>query len=231
MRRLARLGNLQFAICILHFAIAAPLLAQDPSSLASREEAALRAAADRVAPSVVQIRTIGGLEVVEGQLVNDGPTTGLVISPDGYILSSAFNFAQQPSSILVTFASGKQASAELVATDHSRMTVLLKAAGMAELPVPEFAPPAEARPGQWAVAMGRTFRADRTNLVPNDIERIDAGIFDRVSERVVRVLAIAAGFGQLHLARAERRTAFIHFDVAPKRPMIGKSRRSLSQTG
>ena len=148
----------------LPIAWAQPALAQDSVALADKEEAALKAAADKVAPSVVQIRTIGGLDVVEGQQLADGPTTGLVVSADGYILSSAFNFAQQPASILVTFASGKQAPAELVATDHSRMLVLLKTTGMAGLPVPTFAPADEARPGQWAVAMGRTFRADRPNV-------------------------------------------------------------------
>ena len=133
-------------------------------SLASREEAALRAAAERVADSVVQIRTIGGLETIGGTVLADGPTTGLVISEDGYIVSSAFNFVQQPASILVTFASGKQAPAELVAKDHSRMIVLLKADGVHDLPVPELAPADEIRVGQWAVAVGRTYRADRTNV-------------------------------------------------------------------
>ncbi|MCI0335588.1 MAG: PDZ domain-containing protein [Planctomycetes bacterium] len=130
----------------------------------TREEAALRAAAEAVAESVVQIRTIGGLDTVDGTLLADGPTTGLVISADGYIVSSAFNFVQQPASILVTFPSGKQAPAELVATDHSRMIVLLKVSGVADLPVPTMAPIDDVRPGQWAIAVGRTFRADRVNV-------------------------------------------------------------------
>jgi serine protease Do len=160
----------QFAICVaaaaVHFAVALPVSAQETGSetIAGREEAALKAAAEAVAPSVVQIRTIGGLESLDGTALADGPTTGLVISPDGYILSSAFNFAQQPASILVIFASGKQAPAELVATDHNRMVVLLKAAGVSDLPVPTMAPDAEIRPGQWSVAVGRTFRADRINV-------------------------------------------------------------------
>lgn len=157
---------LQVAIFLLQFAMVLPTHAQnDPSqSLAAHEEIALKAAAKNVAPSVVQIRTIGGLESVDGTLLADGPTTGLVISPDGYIISSAFNFAQQPASILVTFASGKQTPAELIATDHSRMLVLLKANGVSDLPVPTMAPLEDIRPGQWAVAVGRTFRVDRINV-------------------------------------------------------------------
>jgi S1-C subfamily serine protease len=156
--------KLQFAICILFFAIAGPLLAQDASSLDAREEDSLKAAAESVAPSVVQIRTIGGFDSLEGTQFTDGPTTGLIISLDGYIISSAFNFAQQPASILISFASGKQAPAELVATDHSRMLVLLKVNGASDLSVPTMAPMDEIHPGQWAVAVGRTFRADKTNV-------------------------------------------------------------------
>jgi serine protease Do len=162
--KMAEFVILHFAFFILHFAFAPPTNAQNHDSLSSLEETALRAAADSVADSVVQIRTIGGLDSLGGALSADGPTTGLVISPDGYIVSSAFNFVQQPSSIIVTFASGKQAPAELVATDHSRMLVLLKVSGANDLPVPTLAPAAEIRPGHWAIAVGRTFRADRTNV-------------------------------------------------------------------
>ncbi len=158
--------NLHFAICILQSAIAASAIAQSEAntSLVTREEAALRAAAEHVAESVVQIRTVGGLDHVDRTVLADGPTTGLIVSADGYIVSSAFNFVQQPASILVTFASGKQAPAELVATDHSRMIVLLKATGVDGLPVPQAAPKEEIKVGQWAVAVGRTFRVDRLNV-------------------------------------------------------------------
>jgi serine protease Do len=167
-----RLLILQFAICNLQFAISNSVFADD-SSLPAREEATLNAAVNKVAPSIVQIRTIGGLDVVDGTVLADGPTTGLVVSADGYIVSSAFNFAQQPSSILITFPNGKQAPAELIATDHSRMLVLLKANGMADLPVPEMAPVDEIRPGEWAVAVGRTFRADRTNVTVGIVSAIN----------------------------------------------------------
>jgi serine protease Do len=155
---------LHFALILLHFAFISVAIAQDADVLSAREEAALRAAAEAVADSVVQIRTIGGLDSIDDTQLATGPTTGLVISPDGYIISSAFNFVQRPSSILVTLASGKQTPAELIATDHSRMLVLLKAGGVGTLAVPEFAPRDEIQPGQWAVAVGRTFRADRTNI-------------------------------------------------------------------
>ena len=167
-----RLLVLQLAIGVLHYATASYAIADD-DTLPAREEAALNAAVSKVAPSVVQIRTLGGLDVVDNTILADGPTTGLVVSADGYIISSAFNFAQQPSSILITFPSGKQVPAELVATDHSRLLVLLKANGVADLPVPQMAPVDEIRPGQSTVAVGRTFRADRTNVTVGIVSAIN----------------------------------------------------------
>lgn len=162
-----RLSLLQLACLVLcgstaTFCASAQEAASD--SLASAEEVAIRSAVQHVADSVVQIRTIGGLEEVEGAVLASGPTTGLVISQDGWIVSSSFNFLQQPASILVTFADGEQAPAELVAKDHSRMLVLLKAQGVSNLPVPELVPVDEFHVGQWAIAVGKSFLANRPNI-------------------------------------------------------------------
>jgi serine protease Do len=135
--------------------------AQEP--LALREEAALKAAVQRVAPAVVRIETVGGLERVGRVLFGTGPTTGLIASPDGYIVSSAFNFAQKPASILVTLADGTRLPAKLVSTDFSRMLVLLKVQPQQPLPIPEPAPEKETRIGQWSIAVGRTFEGPLPN--------------------------------------------------------------------
>jgi len=140
-----------------------PATAAD-ETLADREQAAIRAAVQRVAPSVVRIETVGGLERVGKMLVGTAATTGLVVSSDGYIVSSAFNFVQKPDSILVTLPGGKRQAAELVATDHSRLLVLLKVETDEPLAVPEFAPQGEIQVGQWAIAVGRVFEADVPNV-------------------------------------------------------------------
>ncbi len=131
---------------------------------AELEEQAIRAAADAVAPSVVRIETVGGLERVGKALAGTGPTTGLVVAEDGYVISSAVNFIQQPSSILVTLPSGKRATAKIVARDHARMLVLLKVATEEKLPVPLAAPRNEMAVGQSAIAMGRTFDTSGPSL-------------------------------------------------------------------
>ncbi|MBI2825673.1 MAG: PDZ domain-containing protein [Planctomycetia bacterium] len=138
--------------------------ARAQQSLPQLEEQAMRAAVARVAPSVVKIETVGGLERVGKVLVGTGPTTGLVVSSDGYIVSSAFNFAQKPSSILVGLADGTRTPARLVATDHQRMLVLLKVTVDELLPVPEAVPENEIQVGQWSIAVGRTFEGREPNM-------------------------------------------------------------------
>ncbi|MGI8980392.1 MAG: PDZ domain-containing protein [Pirellulaceae bacterium] len=142
---------LSAAILLLNCPVAAQV------DTAELEEQAIRAAADAVAPSVVRIETVGGLERVGKTLAGTGPTTGLVVAEDGYVISSAINFIQQPASILVTLPSGKRATAKIVARDHARMLVLLKVASGEKLPVPVAAPRSEMAVGQSAIAMGRTF--------------------------------------------------------------------------
>jgi serine protease Do len=135
--------------------------AEDISTL---EQDAFNAAVEAVEKSVVQIRTVGGLEQVDDQLLAQGPTTGLIVSGDGYIVSSAFNFAQRPTSILVRLPGGDQQPAEIVGRDTNRMLVLLKVESHKPLPAPEAAPLDEVRPGDWALALGRTYQADRVNV-------------------------------------------------------------------
>ncbi len=138
--------------------------AQEAPDLAEIEQAATKAAVERVAASVVRIETVGGQETVEGVLVGTGPTTGLIVDRDGYIASSAFNFIQRPASILVTLPSGERVAAEIVARDHSRMVVLLKVTTDEPLPVPQPVPVEEVQIGQWAVALGRTLSDAGPNL-------------------------------------------------------------------
>jgi serine protease Do len=130
----------------------------------AQEQATFEAAVARVAPSVVQIETIGGLEHVGEVLFGAGPTTGLVVDPRGYIISSAFNFVNKPASILVRLPGGVRKAAKLVATDHARMLVLLKIDVDKPLPVCQTAPRREMRVGQWTIAVGRTFETDRPNM-------------------------------------------------------------------
>lgn len=142
----------------------APLNAAPAPELAELEQQAFNDAVAAVADAVVQIRTVGGLDQLDGQSLAQGPTTGLIVREDGYIVSSAFNFAQEPTSILVRLPGGEQRPAELIGGDTNRMLVLLKVDADDPLPAAAPADLAKVRPGDWAIAVGRTHQADRASM-------------------------------------------------------------------
>ena len=129
-----------------------------------------------MADSLVQIQCVGGRQRVEGMALGDGPGTGLIVSPDGLILTSQFHFARTPNAILVTLPTGERLAARRLATDSSRGLVLLKVdlpAGSPPLTVSPLASVASARPGAWALAVGRAFDPDAVNVSVGVISATD----------------------------------------------------------
>lgn len=126
---------------------------------------AFRAAGEKVLPSLVTIEGFGGLAAGSGigkgiHAPGEGPTTGLLISSDGYVLTSTYNFLRKPPVITVRFADGQRKVAKLLGRDETRKLCVLKVDGVSNLPVPEFAPREEAFVGQWVVALGIGFGDD-----------------------------------------------------------------------
>lgn len=125
---------------------------------------AFRAAVDQIKPAMVTIDTVGGITLTNSKKQRrqiggparpgEGPTTGLIISPDGYIITSTFNFIRQPQIITVELADGTQKVARLLGRDDTRNLCLLKIEGVENLPVPQFVDPGELRVGQWAISVG-----------------------------------------------------------------------------
>src|SRR5262249_46266260 len=100
--------NTLISAALVALALARPGQAQQPDALNEANEQALKAAAAKVAPCIVQIETSGGAEVIGGGRAGGpavrkgaGPTTGLILTDDGYVISSAFNFANKPAAIFV----------------------------------------------------------------------------------------------------------------------------------
>jgi serine protease Do len=130
---------------------------------------AFRAAAARVLPTMVTIESFGGVAGASGakrgqmagiRMPGEGPTTGVIISSDGYIVTSTFNFLKKPPIITVVLPDGSRKVASLLGSDETRKLCLLKVEGVEGLPVPEFAPRSQVRVGQWAVALGVGFGDD-----------------------------------------------------------------------
>ena len=123
---------------------------------------AFRAAAKKVLKSVVTIDSFGGVGSVQGRIggirrQGEGSTSGVIVSPDGYIVTSSFNFIQKPPIITLTTFDGKKHIAKPIASDHTRRLTLLKIENASGLPVPEFLDPDKVQVGQWAVSVGIGF--------------------------------------------------------------------------
>ncbi len=117
------------------------------------------AAAQRIQPTLVTIESFGGVSALQGVIggirkQGEGNTTGVVISPDGYVVTSSFNFIQQPPVITVVTSDGQRRLAKLLGRDDTRQICLLKIDNVSDLPVPEFFDPSEVQVGQWAMSVG-----------------------------------------------------------------------------
>lgn len=123
---------------------------------------AIRSAVGEMTPSMVTIETVGGAQpirqgmrgpVEESFRVADGPTTGLILTSDGLILASSFNFARDPSIITVRLHDDRRFVATLLARDQIRRLALLRIEAE-DLPAAKWVTPKEIQVGQYAIACG-----------------------------------------------------------------------------
>ncbi|MCH7872379.1 MAG: trypsin-like peptidase domain-containing protein [Planctomycetes bacterium] len=156
---------------------------------------AFRAVSERMRPFLVRIETVGGSQPrgainVGGQddndpdrpaafretlgsrfVVSDGPTTGIIYSADGLIITSSFNFVRDPVLISVILSDGRRFAADLVARDQVRKIALLKVNAKG-LPVPAWSDPRDLRVGQWAVALGLGFGGDQASITTGIVSAV-----------------------------------------------------------
>ena len=149
----------QWMIAILAIAglLQNPGLVLGQQSLDTLEEEAFQAAGDFAQGSVVQVETFGGMEFVNKQAVAPGPSTGTVLTSDGWIVTSMFLFRSQPASITVILPNEVRKAAKLVARDFSRELAILKIEPDAPLQSAVPSRPEDWRIGQWTIALGKTF--------------------------------------------------------------------------
>ncbi|QDT35037.1 PDZ domain-containing protein [Thalassoglobus polymorphus] len=134
--------------------------------LFTQEQQAIQQATAFASPSIVRIETVGGQDLVGDVLTGTGPTTGVIVSDDGYIITSSFNFVSDPASVLVTLIEQdeeKKYAAEIVASDQSKMLTLLKVEASGLKPI-SVSPKGELKVGQRAIALGRTFNVEFPNI-------------------------------------------------------------------
>lgn len=137
-----------------------------PLTLVLQQEQVFEAALAQIGPCIVRIETVGGaLPVASGKRQSgeevarplfrqaDGPTTGVIWTADGYVVSSSFNFMRDPTVITVTLADGRRFVARLVARDRAARLALLKIDAN-DLPTPTLRERVELRRGVWALVAG-----------------------------------------------------------------------------
>ena len=139
------------------------------------EELAVKQAVAFIAPSVVKIETLGGAE-------GSSHSTAICVSDAGLFLTAAYNLRDEPSSIFLKAASHlpegatgaesdevktKRFIAQIVATDHSRNLVLLKADPIEGFPFYPISIPTDdlgLRTGETVIAVGKVYDEKKPSL-------------------------------------------------------------------
>ncbi len=130
--------------------------------------------AERVSPSVVSVRVEArmpqgmmtmpfgpfGLVPPQEDGIAHGNGSGVVIRPDGYILTNN-HVVQHAQRIEVQLQDGRRFRARVVGADPATDLAVLHIRAR-DLPIAQFADPGRVRPGQWAIAIGSPFGLDYT---------------------------------------------------------------------
>lgn len=114
---------------------------------------AVVACVERTAPSVVS------LSVWQSRR-RRGEGSGLIVAPDGYILTNS-HVVSGASSVVATFVDGEQARGRVVGDDPTTDLALVRVPGD-KLPHAQLSPGPRPRPGQLAIAIGNPLGFDAT---------------------------------------------------------------------
>jgi serine protease Do len=128
--------------------------APDPRELPDAEaldaySRAVTSVAERLGPSVANLRVERRTRRGRAQ----GGGSGVVIAPDGYILTSAHVVDAAGTGVIASFSDGRSLDAEVVGSDPLSDLAVIRTAG-GELPAAELGDAGELRVGQLVVAIG-----------------------------------------------------------------------------
>ena len=184
---------------------AAPLSQLESLQLTSQ---AFRAATKRAVPSLVSIESFGGSSVKAGRIggirkQGEGNTTGVVISPDGYILTSTFNFIREASVVIVKTHRGDERVAQILGRDDTRKICLLKIDDVAGLVVPEMQPVQDVKVGQWAISLGVGY-GDQTPAISMGIISAKNRVGGRAIQTDANISPANYGLSLIHISEPTR---------------------------
>jgi S1-C subfamily serine protease len=93
----------------------------------------------------------------------EGPTTGVIVSSNGHIITSAWNFDSKPQAVVVTLADGSVHAARLLGVDRAAGLAMIRIEAEGLQPA-RFLDPKSAREGSWAFAIGRSLAKDSVTI-------------------------------------------------------------------
>jgi len=166
-----------------------PQAAAPEEPLALAEQKAFRQAVARVAGSLVRIEPTGistaRLRRAAEATPATGPSSGLVVAEDGWVLTTAFAVPDDVNEVVITLPpnpAGPEPREQLpprrlvgrvTGRDSNRGLVLLKCEPDRPLPVPEWAEAASLRAGQWAIASGRVWDIANPSMAVGIVSAVD----------------------------------------------------------
>ena len=112
---------------------------------------AVIAVAERLSPSVASLRVA---RRVRGGRVAAGAGSGVVITPDGFLLTSAHVVSAADGAVDASFVDGREVRVEIVGADPLSDLAVLRSVGETQLPAAELGDAEMLRVGQLVVAIG-----------------------------------------------------------------------------
>lgn len=138
-------------------------VAEDVSLLRAQ---AVRAAVQRIADSIVSVERVGLAGSGGGELADDAPTSAVAIDDERHFIASSLAAEGDAATILLVSPSGQRSVASVVARDHGRQLVLLRAEQSLNVPpLPQATD--DVSVGQTVIAVGR--RSDQTLTISQGI--------------------------------------------------------------
>ena len=124
--------------------------------LPALEAEVIRKAWKEASRSVVRLEWVGGRNLLWEEMPGGAVATGLVISPDGLVVTSTYFFLDRPSAILVRFADGQIVPGRMLGRDFNRMVAVIKVNRDCTSFLPRFCPQPEIEVGMRTIAIGWT---------------------------------------------------------------------------
>ncbi|OYT71966.1 MAG: 2-alkenal reductase [Armatimonadetes bacterium JP3_11] len=163
-----------------------------PEPAPTNFETMLRIAAQRIAPAVVNVDTTGEIATWRGWREVGGRGSGVIISPDGYVVTNNHVVRiqrQVARDIFVTLQDGRRFRATVLGTDSQNDVALLKIDGK-NLPVAQLGDSDKLQVGDWVIAVGNPFGLGTT---------VTAGIVSALN-RSLEGAGVPSGFIQTDAA-------------------------------